>query len=359
MKFSYKALVANQATKSSVFVFKAKAKEILQFAQIERVARSETGEILGFQRHQIASHIKEIRQYLSRTDAILPNSVIVAFIDGASITKSEDEVADVVIEVGDDIPGFVVDGQQRLTALSGIEKPDFEVFVSAIICKDYEELRQQFVLINNTRPLPKGLIYELLPTVDGLPERYTARKFAARVVERLNFTGGPALRGEIRQHTNPTGVISDTAIQKLVMNSASNGALRTFLPCDDREERSIELIDQYFDAIAKVFAKDWATRTPRNSRLRHGAGIVAMGFVMDLLFSDCNASKSEDFSGYLNLLDKHTAWGEGEWRMTDYVIPWSDIQNTPSDIDLLTRHLVSRMKAELKKMRKNLSIKVA
>ena len=84
----------------------------------------------------------------------------------------------------------MVDGQQRLTALSGLSKPDFEVFVSALICKDYDELRQQFVLINNTRPLPKTLIYELLPNVDGLPERFTARKFAARVVERLNFTAG-------------------------------------------------------------------------------------------------------------------------------------------------------------------------
>src|SRR5207247_2398373 len=121
-------------------------------------------------------------------------------------------------------------------------KPDFEIFLSALVCKNYDELRQQFVLINNTRPLPKTLIYELLTTVDGLPERFTARKFAARVVEKLNFSGSPALRGQIRQHTNPAGVISDTAIQKLVMNSAANGAIRDLVQFEDREDRAVELI---------------------------------------------------------------------------------------------------------------------
>jgi hypothetical protein len=148
-------------------------------------------------------------------------------------------------------------------------------------------------------------------------------------------------------------------MQKIVMNSASNGAIRTYLPRDDREDCAVYLVDQFFQAVATVFAKDWTTRTPRNSRLRHGAGVVAMGFVMDLLFSECNASSAEDFASYLTLLSKHTAWGEGSWRMTDYEVPWNDIQNTPSDIDLLTRHLVSRMKAELRKLRKNLTAKVA
>ena len=48
-------------------------------------------------------------------------------------------------------------------ALSMLEEKDFEVFVSALICKDNDELQKQFILINNTRPLAKELIYELLP----------------------------------------------------------------------------------------------------------------------------------------------------------------------------------------------------
>ena len=82
------------------------------------------------------------------------------------------------IDIADGPSGLVVDGQQRLTALSQVGR-DFQVFVSALICKDEAELRRQFVLINNTRPLPKSLIYELLPTVDDLPARLSKRSQAA------------------------------------------------------------------------------------------------------------------------------------------------------------------------------------
>lgn len=350
--YHYSAIRARQAAEHDVFVFAANPKEILEFAQIERVGRSDDGQLKGFQRHQIASHIRDIRDYLSRADALLPNAVIVAFIEGVTVKDVGDGRLEVSIDARRAPPGFVVDGQQRLTALSGLDKPDFQVFVSAVVCKNYDELRQQFVLINSTRPLPKTLIYELLPTVEGLPERYTARRFAAKVVERLNFTGGRALRGEIRQHTNPAGVISDTAMQKLVMNSAAHGAIREFIQYEDREDRAVALINEFFEAVATVFGGEWVGMTPRVSRLRHGAGIVAMGFVMDLLHSSQGATTNEDFAPGLELLKPFTAWTSGTWKMDDCEFLWNDIQNTPSDIDLLTRHLVSTTKRQLRKLRR-------
>lgn len=350
--FRYPALRARQAADHDVFVFAANPKDILAFAQIERVGRTDDGQLKGFQRHQIASHIRDIRDYLARDDALLPNAVIVAFIEGVKVKDLGQGRLEVVIDDKNGPPGFVVDGQQRLTALSGLQKSDFQVFVSAVVCKNYDELRQQFVLINNTRPLPKTLIYELLPTVEGLPQRYTARRFAARVVERLNFTGGRALKGEIRQHTNPAGVISDTAMQKLVMNSASQGAIRELIQFEDREDRAVDLINEFFEAVAQVFGGEWVGMSPRVSRLRHGAGIVAMGFVMDLLFSAQGAATRDAFAPGLELLKPFTAWTSGTWKMDDCELLWNDIQNTPSDIDLLTRFLVSTTKRQLRKLRR-------
>lgn len=350
--YRYPAIRARQASDHDVFVFAANPNDVLTFAQIERLGRSDDGQLKGFQRHQIASHIRDIRDYLSRDDALLPNAVIVAFIDGVEVKDRGHGRLEVVIDSEKGPPGFVVDGQQRLTALSGLVKPDFQVFVSAVVCKDYDELRQQFVLINSTRPLPKTLIYELLPTVDGLPERYTARRFAARVVERLNFTGGRALRGEIRQHTNPAGVISDTAMQKLVMNSSAHGAIREFIQYEDREDRAVDLINEFFEAVAHVFGGEWVGMSPRVSRLRHGAGIVAMGFVMDLLHANQGATTKEDFVPGLELLKPFTAWTSGTWKMSECELLWNDIQNTPSDIDLLTRFLVSTTKRQLRRLRR-------
>jgi DGQHR domain-containing protein len=348
--YRFTALSANQADGHDVFVFAAEPKEVLAFAQIERVGRKDSGELKGFQRHQISSHIKDIRGYLGREEAILPNAVIVAFLEGVALKHHKNGLVDVVIETKDGPPGFVVDGQQRLTALSGLDKPGFQVFVSALVCKDYDELRQQFVFINSARPLPKTLIYELLPNVEGLPERYTARRFAARVVERLNFNGSPALRGQIRQHTNPGGVISDTAMQKLVMNSASQGAIRELIVFEDREDRAVALIDEFFTAVSSVFGGEWTGMSPRHSRLRHGAGIIAMGFVMDLLYANQTATTAKEFEVGLELLKPFTAWTSGNWPISGYDVPWNYLQNTPQDIDVLTRHLVSTTKRQLRKL---------
>lgn len=351
--YRYTAVRARQAADHDVFVFAARPQDVLNFAEIDRVGRKDDGQLKGFQRHQIASHIKEIRDYLVRDDALLPNAVIIAFIDGVKVKDRGEGLVEVEIDTTDGRPGFVVDGQQRLSALSGIDKPGFEVFVSVLVCKDYNQLRQQFVLINNTRPLPKTLIYELLPNVEGLPERFTARKFSARIVDRLNFTRESALFGEIRQHTNPAGVISDTAMQKLIMNSASDGAIRDFLQYEDREDRAFELVNQFFSAIREVFGPEWVGMTPRMSRLRHGAGIVAMGFVMDQLYSSENAIANHQFARGLRLLQPHTAWTSGQWSLDMFDNrPWNGIQNTPSDIDLLTRYLVSTLKRVMHKPRR-------
>jgi DGQHR domain-containing protein len=352
--YHFKAIRAVQAPDHDVFVFAANPKDVLAFAEIERVGRKESGELHGFQRHQIASHIKEIRDYLARDDALLPNAVIVAFIDGVRIAKERDGVLDIEVNAPQGSrPGFVVDGQQRLTALSGIDKGDFQVFVSALICKDYNELRQQFVLINNTRPLPKTLIYELLPEVDGLPERFTARKFAARIVDRLNFASDSALRCSIRQHTNPSGILSDIAMQKVVMNSSSNGAIREFIQHEDREKHAYTLVSEFFAAVESVFGPAWVGMTPRQSRLVHGAGLVAMGFVMDHLYCSAGAANRHEFEAGLLLLKPSTAWTSGQWLFSDSdVRPWNGIQNTPSDIDLLTRFLLGALKKALKKPRK-------
>jgi DGQHR domain-containing protein len=349
-KFTFHAVRAKQADGHDIFSFAATQDQVLGFSEIERVGRLDNGELKGFQRHQVASHIKEIRDYLNRDDAILPNAVIVAFINGVTLKEGPNGIVTVVIDTSQGKPGFVVDGQQRLTALSGIQKPGFQVFVSALICKDYNELRQQFVLINNTRPLPKALIYELLPNVEGLPQRFTSKRFAAQIVNRLNFTPNSALLGEIRQHTNPQGTISDTAMQKFVMNSASNGAIRELIKYDDFEDRSYQLINEFFEAIKVVFGPEWVGMSPHTSRLRHGAGIVAMGFVMESLYASDDARTRDGFVPGLELLKPYTAWTSGSWEMKDGSIrPWNKIQNTPIDVTELIESLLKSLRKARRK----------
>jgi DGQHR domain-containing protein len=343
--FKFTALKAKQSPGHLVLSFAAYPSEILQFAEIDRVNRGKEGSLTGFQRNQIAPHIKEIRDYLSKDHAILPNPIVVAFVGGVDIKEIEGNMVSLSINADNKKPGFVVDGQQRLTALSGLTDKDFQVFVSVLVCKDYDELRQQFVLINNTRPLPKALIYELLPSTPDLPERFTARAFASKLVELLNYDESSSLHGQLFQHTNPSGVIRDTAIQKIVMNSVSDGAMREFTEKPDFLEASFTLISSFFAAVQEVFPEAWKGHKPQTSRLIHGAGIVAMGYLMEFVYSRYNAKTKDDFIKYLQAISASCHWTSGVWSFSEVdQREWNKIQNVASDIMTLASYLINQAK---------------
>ena len=342
---TYSALFPKQAENMPVCCFLAKANDIELFARIERAARSETGALSGFQRPQIANHIREILAYLEKEDAILPNPIVVAFSEGTRIARSSNGSGQISIDISDGPKGWIVDGQQRFSALQQLQGRDFEVFVSAFVCTNEEELHKQFILINNTRPLPKSLIYELLPKVSDLPDRYSSRSVSAELVELLNFREDSCLKGMIKQQTNPNGIIADTAMQKVIMSSLSDGALRLFCGQSDFKEKAFQLIENFYRSVAWVFPEAWDGQKPSTSRLVHGAGIMSMGFVMETLFSMRGARTAEEFASGLEPLRGNVAWTSGNWNFsTDDVRKWNSIQNVPRDIRQLSQYLVTLLK---------------
>src|SRR5262249_23924885 len=151
-------------------------------------------------------------------------------------------VVSIQIDIEDGPPGLIVDGQQRLSALAPLVEKSLQVFVSAILCQNEEELRRQFILINNTRPLPKELIYELLPGISELPERMSSRSMASALTQRLNFDRNSSLYRQIHLHTNPEGKIASNAIQRVIMMSRSHGALRILSQSPDGDEKCFALM---------------------------------------------------------------------------------------------------------------------
>jgi len=338
--YVYRAVRARQSPTHQVLTFPVKAQDIMSFAEIDRAGRTEDGKLRGFQRPQIASHVKEIRHYLSHRDAVLPNPIVVAFTGGVRLRELDGPFVEIEIDATNGKPGFVVDGQQRLSALWGLPEKDFEVFVSALICESYDELRRQFILVNNTRPLPKALIYELLPSVSDLPQCFSSRAFAASLTEKLNY-GKSSLKGMIYQHTNPTGVIRDTAIQKVIMTSSENGALREIAVMPDATDTACRIISDFYDAVSRTFPQDWKGHNPKTSRLIHGAGIRAMGYVMDLLWERNGARNRIAFEEGLQCLVGHTAWTGGTWKFSEEeIVPWNAIQNIDRQINGLAHYLV-------------------
>src|SRR5690606_21931886 len=103
------------------------------------------------------------------------------------------------------------------------------------------------------------------------------------------------------------------------------------------------LLKSFWDSVRQTFPEAWGV-TPRKSRLMHGAGIVAMGFVMDAIAEphvpEALPSKSH-FMQELALLAPACRWTRGAWEFgVDRERQWNEIQNTPGDILLLTNHLL-------------------
>jgi DGQHR domain-containing protein len=347
---SFLATRAQQSAEHQVLTFAATAAEVLSFAEIDRIGRDSQGQLKGFQRPQIAGHIREIRDYVQKADAVLPNAVVIAFIEGVTIEEVDEGICRVTIDTSGDHKGVVVDGQQRLTALSQADRPDFQLFVALLLCRDEVELRRQFVLINNTRPLPKSLIYELLPTVDGLPDRMESRSAAAALTEKLNHQK-TSLNGLIIQHTNPGGVIKDTVIQKALMMSLSDGILRELMLAPNGERECLKLVSEFFEAVKRTFPEAWYNHDANSSRLLGGAGIQAMMGVMELLAHN-GARDWSRFAEGMECLKGKTAWTEGSWDFGGGDIRhWKAIQVVSRDVVFLTNYLESIVRRDLRAKR--------
>ena len=347
-EFTYHAISPKQSSVAKVFSFSARTKDIFQFAAIDRIGRNSEGKLHGFQRSQVTNHIKEIAAYLSKEDAILPNSVVSAFTSGILIEKTSLEgVSKIKISSEEQPQGLIVDGQQRLTALSQLPNKDFEALVSCIICDSEEELRKQFILINNTKALPKSLIYELLPTVEGLPSRLSSRATASALTEQLNYDGRSSIFTKIKMHTNPEGIIQDTVVQKMIMNSLGDGALREIISEPEGMSQAFRLISDFYAAVAQIFPEAWERQTPRTSRLVHGAGIISMGYVMEYLYFSMQARSADDFKVGLGMLEGKTAWTSGDWKFgteEKHWRHWNDLQNLNKDWMALSSYLINEIK---------------
>jgi DGQHR domain-containing protein len=182
--------------------------------------------------------------------------------------------------------GWIVDGQQRVAAIREAKLDQFPICVVAFIAEDVQEQREQFILVNSTKPLPKGLIYELLPETNvKLPSLLQRRRFPAKLTGRLNNDEDSPLKNMIRTPTSNEGVIKDNSIIRMIENSLSDGVLYRFRNTAKQENdvgKMLQVLKAFWSAVSEVFPHAWGL-LPRKSRLMHGAGIVSLGFLMDAI----------------------------------------------------------------------------
>lgn len=358
------AIEVKQSSGKTLYSFAVDGKLISSFATISRIKREDDDELNGYQRPEVLSHIAEIRRYIESESPMIPNAVVIAFDSRVKFEPSQSNgievgysrVGTITIpvdseETSREKPGFIVDGQQRIAAIREANIEAFPLCVTAFITNEVREQTEQFILVNSTKPLPKGLIYELLPNTEGtLSTHLQRRRFPARLLSRLNTTEHSPLKGMIQTPTNPNGKIKDNSILKMIDNSLSDGVLYRFRGIEDApddEENMIKILINFWSAVSKVFKEAW-NLPPRESRLMHGAGVVGMGFLMDAISERHRKTKTpteEQFINDLTPLKEVCSWTNGYWDFgPGRQVKWNEIQNTTRDIQTLANYLLIQYK---------------
>jgi DGQHR domain-containing protein len=358
------AIEVRQSADRVLYTFAIDAKVVPSFATVSRIRRTGEGGLQGYQRPEVLAHIDEIRTYVESESPMIPNAIVIAFDTrvrfephpGPGVAYSR--VGSLVIPVERELPeenrpGFIVDGQQRLAAIREAVVESFPICVSAFITDDIREQTEQFILVNSTKPLPKGLIYELLPGTDAtLPTILQRRRLPAHLLTRMNQEEGSPLRGMVHTVTNPNGKIKDNSILRMLENSLSDGVLYRLREGNggDDIEAMLRVLYSYWRAVARVFPDAWSLPAKR-SRLVHGAGIVSMGFLMDAIAERYRAKgfpNEQAFTRDLDPLKQFCRWTDGIWDFgPGQQRKWNEIQNTTKDIQLLANYLLVQYKARV------------
>jgi DGQHR domain-containing protein len=342
-----------------LYSFAIDGKKLPLFATVSRIHRSSEQKLGGYQRSEAQAHITSIKRYLETANAILPNALVVAFDERVRFKPkgkgggAEGTIGEIIIPVDDEQadeekPGWIVDGQQRSAALREAGVDSFPVFVTSFVAETVAEQRSQFILVNSTKPLPKGLIYELLPETpaEDLPVSLLRRRYPALLLERLNLDEDSPLHCRIKTPTIIDGVIKDNSVLTMLSASLEDGALYEYLDSTTGEgdtDKMLKLLKGYWAAVAETFPEAWP-ETPRTSRLVHGVGIASMGALMDeIVFTlgEGAIPSGEDFVAEVGLIADACRWTEGSWELVPgESTAWNQLQNTPRDILSLTDHLL-------------------
>lgn len=358
-----RALRVSQDPKHPLYLFTLTAEELFQIADIARLSRSESGALVGYQRAEVKRHVKNIVEYLDSGDVLFPNSLIIALPSSTRFrqipsSRAGDRHADLgEVEIRVPAPGrkktaWIVDGQQRAMALSKSRRTTMPVPINAFVADDVAVQREQFLRVNSTKPLPRGLITELLPEVSTvLPLHLSARRVPSTLCEMLNRHPDSPFHGLIRRSSMPLGksataFVSDTTLVQVIQDSLTSpsGCLFPYrnIGTGTADLKGLEcLLLTYWAAVKDTFPEAWG-RPPRESRLMHSAGLRAMGRLMDRVMALVDLHDKQAPRRIRRELAKIRflcRWTSGIWEECGG-LAWNQIQNVPSHVRMLSGFLI-------------------
>lgn len=365
-QFRFNAVSMTTPSGRELYAFPIDGKKIPEIASVSPASRDVDGRLSGFQRGTVPKHIADIARYIDATDdPFIANAIVIAFTNKdvrfepfeGKPAATEGRAGILHVPAADEdgmAAGQIVDGQQRTMAVGKAKVDRFPLFVCAFVETDTDVLREQFVTVNATKPLPSSLINELLPGLRHVPGKHISKVAAAALAERLAHDSDSPLRKFVKTHTGkqhskdaPIEINSLIApLQALSKDSKSifgshvdeSGAVNDIAAI-------LRPLKSFWTAVREVFPDAFAKKA-KSSRLTHGVGIWALMHLMDRMLDVIGVDAEVDrIVEELQLIEEHCAWTEGQWDSLDgfsAACDWNWLQNLPDHKKLLTGFLVRK-----------------
>lgn len=356
-----RALRIEQDPEHPLYLFTMTGTELLEIADISRVSRDDVGKLLGYQRAEVKKHVQNIVDYLNSGKVLFPNAIILALSSDVKFRSSRGPDVNDGCAIAGTLeipfrngkkPAWIVDGQQRVLALSKCNNPNMIVPVSAFVADEIDLQREQFFRVNSSKNLPPGLITELLPEVSTtLPPRLAQRKIPSAICDWLNQADTSPMKGLIRRNSSTddekkAAVITDTSIVNMIDESlkSASGCLfpyRNLATLETDFDGICRILVTYWTAVKNVFPDAWG-KPPDKSRLMHGVGIRAMGRLMDRIMPSIRMQQKNpvgEVQKELGRIADICHWTSGRWEELGGM-KWNELQNVSRHINHLSSLLI-------------------
>ena len=363
-------------------------KKVRDVAKIVHITR-EGKYIHGYQRSELPKHIESIKDYVeSPKSAILANLVIgfnskyVKFdpIPNNENNTEEAEFGFLTVKYFPDmpssqLPGAIVDGQQRSGGVKSSFHNSYPLPVSIFISDDENDYIQQFLILNLGKPLTSVQL-NALALNDNIykPPALAIKAFPLSVSEELGFGetmkgGRPPLKELIKSNGFPQGKIAESSITEFIVNvermvlKAINVRVNQELT-KETKALFVDVINNFWIAVTTVFEQDWkkACKTGmRDTYIIHGTSIFGFAFLCRHMLRVFLANQANDqvnippiefFEQELKLIKDKCHFSKGAWylgleRSGEEDTPdvksyrrWNEFQNTTSEKQLFAGNIL-------------------
>ena len=141
-------------------------------------------------------------------------------------------------------------------------------------------------------------------------------------------------------------VVTDTSVVKMIEESLTSPAgclfpYRNIATGETDFDGICKVLVTYWTAVSRVFPAAWG-KPPSSSRLMHGAGIRAVGRIMDRVMPAIRLQQDNAVdlaAAEIRRIAPLCRWTEGKWEDLGGV-SWNEIQNVPRHIRLLSNVLI-------------------